>query len=83
MPVTVVGAKTCGKPFAMHPLEFGGNMILPVTARVVNSKGDGCYNLGIKPDISAKDDLTHQLGDPEEGMLKKALEVLEKDTLRM
>lgn len=32
-------------------------------------------------DIAAKDDLTHQLGDPEEGMLKKALEVLEKEII--
>lgn len=76
MPVTVVGSQTCGKPFSMYSLEFGENIILPVTARVINSRGEGYYSRGIKPDIPAKDDLTHQLGDPEEGMLKKALEIV-------
>jgi hypothetical protein len=41
------------------------------------------YTTGLKADFKAKDDLTHQLGDPQEGMLKKALEILEKDAFKM
>ena len=83
MPVYTVGSATCGKPYGMNVVGFGESSIHPVTARILNSRGEGHYINGIRPDFKAKDDVTHQLGDPQEGMLKKALEVLEKDTLRM
>ena len=57
-------------------MEFGEKTIFPVTSRVVNSRGEGDYTTGLKADFKAKDDLTHQLGDPQECMLKKALEIL-------
>ena len=82
MPVYTVGSTTCGKPYGMDGVEFGDKILLPVTSRVVNSRGEGNYTNGIKADIKAKDDLTRQLGDPHEGMLKKALEVLEKDAFK-
>jgi hypothetical protein len=34
-------------------------------------------------DFKAKDDLTHQLGEPLEGMMKKKLEILEKNAFKM
>jgi hypothetical protein len=43
----------------------------------LNSRGEGNYIHGIRADYKIDDDLTHQLGNPQEGMLKKALEVLE------
>jgi hypothetical protein len=43
----------------------------------LNSRGEGYYSNGIRADYKTEDDLTHQLGDPQEGMLKKTLEVLE------
>ena len=76
LPVTVVGETTCGKPFLMEKLEFGDTMLFPVTARAINSRGEGYYSQGLRPDIEAQDDLAHRLGDPEEGMLKKALYAL-------
>jgi C-terminal processing protease CtpA/Prc len=81
MPVYTVGSTTCGKPYMMHGVRFGDKILFPVTARVLNSRGDGHYISGIRADYKAEDDLTHQLGDPQEGMLKKALEVLDKDFL--
>jgi carboxyl-terminal processing protease len=78
LPVYTVGTTTCGKPFGISPVEFGDNILYPVTARLLNSRGEGHYSNGIRADFIVKDDLTHQLGDPQEGMLKKALEVLEK-----
>ena len=82
MPVYTVGSTTCGKPYGMTCLEFGEKMLYPVTARVLNSRGEGHYINGIRPDFKANDDPAHQLGDPKEGMLKKALEVLEKDLVK-
>ena len=79
LPVYTVGTTTCGKPYGISPVEFGDNILYPVTARLLNSRGEGHYSNGIRADFIVKDDLTHQLGDPQEGMLKKALEVLEKD----
>lgn len=83
IPVYTVGSTTCGKPYGMDGIEFGTKTLYPVTARVVNNRGEGYYTTGIRADFKAKDDLSHQLGDPKEGMLKKALEVLEKETFRM
>jgi|GEM_PF-6577413 len=34
-------------------------------------------------DFKAKDDLTHQLGDPQKGLMKKTLEILEKNLFEM
>lgn len=76
LPVVTVGSATCGKPYSMSPIKIGEVVLFPVTARVLNSRGEGHYLTGIKPDFKADDDTSHQLGDPEEGMLKKALEVL-------
>ncbi len=78
IPVYTVGTTTCGKPYGMSLLEFGDKILYPVTARLLNSRGEGHYSNGIRADFIVKDDLTHQLGDPQEGMLKKALEILEK-----
>ena len=76
IPVYTVGSTTCGKPYGMDGVEFGEKTLFPVTSRVVNSRGEGDYTNGLKADFKAKDDLAHQLGDPQEGMLKKALEIL-------
>ena len=83
MPVYTVGSKTCGKPFGNNLVEFGNKTLSLVTARLLNSRGEGHYSNGIRADFKVKDDLSHQLGDPQEGMLKKALKVLRDDTPRI
>ncbi len=83
MPVYTVGSATCGKPYGVELIEFGDKTLAPVTARLLNSRGEGHYSSGIRADFKVKDDLTHQLGDPQEAMLKKALEVLEKDVFKI
>lgn len=83
MPVYTVGSTTCGKPFGMATVEFGDKAVAPVSARVLNSRGEGHYSNGIRADFKVKDDLSHQLGDPQEAMLKKALEVLSGDEASM
>jgi len=76
LPVYTVGSTTCGKPYLMHPIRFGGDILYPVNARLFNSKGDGAYTSGIKPDQKASDDFTHELGDLQEEMFKRALQLL-------
>jgi len=65
----------------MEKIKFGDKTLLPVTARALHSRGEGHYISGIRADFKVKEDLTHQLGDPQEGMLKKTLEVLAKGRL--
>ena len=77
--VITIGKATCGKPYSMEHLTFGEHVLLPVNAMVVNKRNEAFSDSGIEPDIPAKDDVSYDLGDPREGMLKKALEVLEKE----
>ncbi len=83
MDAYTVGSSICGKPFEMDAIDFGEKKLYSVAVRVVCKRGEGHYIAGIRPDFKAEDDLTRQLGDQQEGMLKKALEVLEKDVLKM
>ena len=76
LPVYTVGSTTCGKPYLMEPIQFGGQILYPVTARVLNSRGVAEYTTGITPDRQAEDDLTRTPGDPQEGMLRTALQLL-------
>lgn len=82
LPVYTVGSTTCGKPYMMQGISFGGYELYPVNARVVNSQGKGDYSSGIKPDFKAADDLNHELGDPHEELLQKALQVLVSQPVR-
>jgi C-terminal processing protease CtpA/Prc len=76
IPVTTVGSTTCGKPYLMESFEFGDRTLYPITGIILNSRGDADYDKGIRPDYRVKDDTSHQLGNPLEAMLKKALEIL-------
>lgn len=80
--VTTVGEKTYGKPFVITPLEVGDTILNLVNGVGLNVKGERIPITGLRPDIFAKDDLLHNVGDPAEGMLKTALEFLEKETTR-
>ena len=44
----------------------------------MNSKGDIVPTSRIRPDFPVKDDLTHDLGDPNEEMLDHGLKVLDR-----
>ncbi len=72
--VTVVGSTTCGKPVGMRSQTFCGNKLLAINFQGFNNSGFGDYFNGLNPDCAAEDDLTHNLGDVNEGMLKAALD---------
>lgn len=76
LPVYTVGSTTCGKPYMMQGIAFGDSTLYPVNARVLNSRGVADYTNGIPPDIKAADDLSRNLGDPQEELLHTALQLL-------
>jgi len=60
----------------MYALTFGDYELSPVGIHVYTSQGEGTYTNGIKADVKIADDLTRELGDPQERMLQKALKLL-------
>lgn len=75
--VTLVGSDTGGKPVGSKSFEFCEKLLFPITFRLVNAAGNTDYFDGLPAACWAKDDLFHQLGDPQEGMLAAALDLLE------
>lgn len=72
--VKLIGAATCGKPFGFYGKDFCGNTFLPIQFKIANSLGFGDYNDGIEVDCDTDDDYSKALGNPEERMLKTALQ---------
>ncbi len=75
--VTLVGSDTGGKPVGSKSFEFCEKKLFPVTFRLVNAAGNTDYFDGLSADCFASDDLLHQLGDPQEGMLASAMAYLD------
>jgi hypothetical protein len=76
--VTLIGTDTGGKPYGMlGGFTFCEKRLYPVTFRIANADGNTDYVDGLPADCWATDDVFHELGDPEEGMLAAALAYLE------
>lgn len=86
--VTLVGDTTHGKPTGMDgfgfpfPSQSNPNpdfeyVFFPITFEYLNSLGEGRFYDGMVPDILAVDDITRDLGDPEEASLAAAIAFLE------
>ena len=71
--VHIIGGTTCGKPYGMFRDDNCGNAFYPIVLQGVNAKGEGDYVDGFNPTCSVADDLDHERGDPDEGMLSAAL----------
>ena len=72
--VIVIGSSTCGKYHGFRPRDNCGTTYFSIEFRVVNDRGTADYDDGFSPDCSVSDnDFEHQLGDPEESLLKTAL----------
>lgn len=81
MKVVVIGKKTYGKPVGSYNYVFFNKVLSLVSFRVVNDSGQGDYFQGIEPDLQADDDITHELGNPNEECLKTALKAIESNNL--
>lgn len=80
--VVLIGGRTCGKPYGFTAKENCGIAYLPVEFAGVNHKNFGDFADGFVPAGSGPagvsgcevpDDLSHELGDPQEKQLAAAL----------
>lgn len=71
--VITIGGTTCGKPYFMSPVTYGGYVYMPVTGRLMNSDGKADYERGIAPDCSVVEDYNHPIGGIGDVMLDAAL----------
>ena len=71
--VIVVGSPTCGKPYGFRPAENCGTVYHSINFRGVNAKGEADFENGFTPHCPAAEDFNHQLGDPDEILLRTAL----------
>lgn len=82
--VILIGDSTCGKPYGFEPEPNCGTTYYTIQLTGVNAKGFGEYSDGFVPSNSdngldlvrgceVTDDITHQLGDPDEAVLSTAL----------
>jgi len=86
--VILIGDTTCGKPYGFYGIDNCGTTYFTVQFRGVNAIGFGDYTDGFSPPGATyqgeelpgcfvADDLTKQLGDPDEGRLAAALGYLD------
>ena len=68
-----IGDFTCGKPYGFTPTENCGTVYHSINFRGVNAKGEADFEDGFTPHCQVAEDFNHQLGDPEEILLKTAL----------
>ncbi|WP_028773987.1 S41 family peptidase [Shewanella waksmanii] len=82
--VIQIGATTCGKPYGFYPTPNCGTTYFTIQFQGENNKGFGEYSDGFAavsnptlpselPGCYVADDLTHDFGDTNEGMLSAAL----------
>ena len=71
--VIQIGSATCGKPYGFRPAENCGTVYHSINFRGVNAKGEADFEDGFAPHCQVAEDFNHQLGDPEEVLLKTAL----------
>lgn len=73
MSVTLIGDTTYGKPVGFFGIGIDKFTVYMSQFTTVNSRDEGNYYAGLKPDHLAADDYTHDFGDPQEICLGKAL----------
>ena len=74
--VVTIGDTTHGKPVGMNGRTYGSNFYFLINFFVRNNDGETTSLDGIPVTCTAEDDLTHQLGDPAESMLKTAVDYI-------
>lgn len=83
--VVLIGDTTCGKPYGFLPTDNCGRTYYTIQFRSVNDVGFGDYSDGFSPQDSTNqfsektsgctvaDDLSRELGDPQEALLSTAI----------
>ncbi|MEO1576765.1 MAG: peptidase, partial [Pseudomonadota bacterium] len=88
LPVTLIGERTCGKPYGFYAEDNCGTTYFTVQFQVVNANGFGDYPNGFAPSntnelvgvrvsgCEVEDDLSRDLGDPAEGRIDVAMDLM-------
>lgn len=71
--VEVIGAKTCGKPYAFIPTDNCSTTYYAVQFQGFNNKGFGDFANGFAPTCAVPDDFNNSLGNPSEKLLAAAV----------
>lgn len=74
--VVTIGDYTHGKPVGMNGRSYDSDYYFLINFYVRNNAGETTSLDGIPATCTAEDDLTHLMGDPEETMLKTALDYI-------
>jgi carboxyl-terminal processing protease len=83
MQVVTIGETTFGKPFAFGNIRSACNVeYIIVDLRIANRDGQTDYARGIPANCTRPDDLTQELGSPQEGRLAEALHYIDNGTCR-
>ena len=82
MTVKLIGNTTHGKPVGYYALPVINSYVFPVALKNVNSVGFNDFFQGFSVDKVQSDDITHDLGDPQEACLKSALDYIKTGVLQ-
>ena len=80
--VKLVGSTTYGKPVGFFGIGIDAYTVYLSQFRILNARGEGDYYRGMTPDFPAMDDVTHDLGDPEESCVQQALQYISRSPYR-
>jgi carboxyl-terminal processing protease len=72
--VIMLGDTTCGKPYGFSREDNCGTSYFSIQTSSANAKGEGDYINGFAPRCSVSDDLTQDLGSPQEKQFAAALQ---------
>jgi hypothetical protein len=78
--VITIGENTHGKNVGMSGKDYGNNYYFLINFFIKNNADESTSFEGIPATCTTKDDITHRMGDEEEGMLKSALNYLKNGT---
>jgi hypothetical protein len=82
MTVKLIGGTTHGKPVGYYGFPTMTNYVFPVAFKNINSVGFSEFFEGFPVDKTQGDDITHDLGDPQEACLKSALDYIKTGVLQ-
>lgn len=78
--VSLIGERTCGKPYGFHPRPACGLTYHAVNFITLNARGEANHVTGLQPDCQVRDEYQNPLGSAEEAMLAAARQWLDQGT---
>lgn len=72
-PVTLIGTRTCGKPWFMDTFQAGDETFSIISGEVLNARGESEPLQGMQPDTVLPEDLTVAAGSDNDPLLRAAV----------